>query len=869
MARAFWFLLLVSVASAVELGTTAYTQRVTTGRLAQYTFSQTNQSIPILPDNNVSPLGPLVNQSIGAVWNQNSIGLAFPAGRGNRMLSVNNVTTMIPMLQNGDFTVDMWVSSYSPGVGDSSAYIWSFDTISTTVDETQFASGFTDAPPLSFAVVGGSNFANPVVAITDGGGGGSTRVCANCNALWPMHITATYQSSYLGVGFSSPSTHLQLFINNVQLVTYDFENGDEPSPMIWTNTNQLHLARHTINIPFGTAGVDYNWEGTFYSTAIYSRVLTNTEIATNFNAFLPNSLPYIPGLPNTGVISVTALELLPSIIHLYGSDYDLVLNSTWPSSERPTSFNPPALSYLLFSLPSNGALFYRTAPSAPLVPINASDLPFSLPPNFNNTYDHATVFYVSAGYAFGTAYDSFVYGVSDQVAPQAANATISIDVSFVNHPPLAYSTVVLVQSAVATLVTFTGIDNDNPGMALDGPVYLASLPTHGFLSQTSTPTVPITQTYTVVTDSNRMVYYTSNELAAQSETDYIVFQLQDALGLYSLPAAVTLDVINNLQPPSVTVSMCMECALSQCACLIDLVIPDNDGLNDTIFTVTSIPSFGQLFVGSNVPIFQTGLPFSFNPAHLALTYVYDGFTNGNDSFTYQVTRGSYTSEDVTNELYVAPSYNPPTINGPAKAAVPLFKSILLNLTVFDVDEATAPTPGIYTMLVRSTDVTVRITLNPASMPFITFTLGDGFMDPDMTYSGPYDAIVASVHPVNLTSFGEGGQNSSFTVEDVEQSQATLTLILTVTGTIGSTPLSGSSGLSTTDVMWIYIGAAAFLVIVCVLCCCFCDCCLCCLCCAKTIVKKADTAVHAAVTDSIGPMQDIQSYMHEGVALIQK
>lgn len=197
--------------------------------------------------------------------------------------------------------------------------------------------------------------------------------------------------------------------------------------------------------------------------------------------------------------------------------------------------------------------------------------------------------------------DSFTYTIVDSDAnPRSATATISIEVTGVNDPPVAVDDSALVKRNTATVIPVLENDFDIDGTLVASSVRIVSQPAHG----------------TVTVLANGTVRYQST--GSFSGLDVFTYTVRDNSGAISNEATVSLQV--NAAPVAVDDQATTTRDLSK---TINVLANDFDvdgSLAPNTVTVVSQPKRGSVSVAASGAIVYTPNI---------------GFT-GNDSFTYTV-----------------------------------------------------------------------------------------------------------------------------------------------------------------------------------------------------------------------------------------
>jgi hypothetical protein len=399
--------------------------------------------------------------------------------------------------------------------------------------------------------------------------------------------------------------------------------------------------------------------------------------------------------------SITTLENSSTAITLAGTDVD-----------------GNALTYQVVTGPGHGTL----AGTAP-----------------NLTYLPATNFFGS---------DSFTFKANDGMT-DSAPATVSINVAFVNHPPVATAQTVTTAENTPLAITLSGTDVD--GNALSYTV--ASGPTHGVL----TGTAP-SMTYTPATN-----YYGS---------DSFWFSASDGMTNSAL-AVVSINVTAVNHAP-VASSQAVTTAANS-ALPITLSATDIDG-NPLTFAVVTPPAHGVL----------TGTA-------PALTYSPAANYSGSDSFTFKANDGIVDSAPATVSINVTAINQPPTLDPIADVTIGDSSGV----QVLSLSGITAGAGETQTLSVSATSS------NPTLIPAPTVTYTSPAQNGSLTFAPAANATGTAV--VSVTVSDGQAQNStvtrSFTVTVTSDTPAvTMDPVANLTLPQGSSPqVLALTGISSKNV----------------------------------------------------------------------
>ncbi|HEY3052448.1 MAG TPA: Ig-like domain-containing protein [Thermoanaerobaculia bacterium] len=295
--------------------------------------------------------------------------------------------------------------------------------------------------------------------------------------------------------------------------------------------------------------------------------------------------------------------------------------------------------------------------------------------------------------------DSFTFKVNDGTADSNV-ATVSINVTPVNDPPVANAQSVTTPEDTPIGITLTGSDVDGDALSFT----IVTGPAHGTLS-----------------GSGANVIYTPN--ANYNGPDSFTFKVNDGT-VDSNVATVSIDVtpVNDApvaNPQSVITPEDTPIAIT-------LTGSDVDG-DPLTFAIVTGPAHGTLSgSGANV------------------TYTPNANYNGPDSFTFRVNDGTVNSNIATVSIRVTPVNDPPVAN-PQTVSACASSSTPIVLTGSDPVEGSPVTFIIVTPPLHGTlsGTPPNVTYTPA-----TFTTGDSFTF--KVNDGESDSNIATVTLVDRT-----------------------------------------------------------------------------------------------------------------------
>jgi gliding motility-associated-like protein len=458
-------------------------------------------------------------------------------------------------------------------------------------------------------------------------------------------------------------------------------DGNSISFMIVSNPSNGTLTGTAPNVTY-TPNNGFTGSDSFTFQVSDGSLLSN--IATVFLALTPSSNVQPVAYPQT----VTVTEDIPKLIVLVATD----------ANADPLTYSP--------TTPAHGTLS-GTGPNVTYTP----DANYSGPDSFSFTVDDGT----------GT-------GNSTSVP-----ATVTINVTPVNHAPIANNQNVSLAENASLAIVLTGSDVDGNSLTYS----IGTSPQHGVLTG-SAPNV----TYTPSTN-----YF---------GTDSFTFTVDDGTGTTnSGSAAATVSI-------SVTAVNQIPVANSQ---LTGVTLPEN---TNTTITLTGSDADGDALTYILVT----------QPSHGTLTgtapnliYTPDLYYNGNDSFTFKVNDGTVDSNIATVDIVVTPVNQVPIADN---QSVTLAEdgSTAITLTASDVDNdaltytvVSQPSHGTLTGTVPNLTYTPTTYYNGSDS--FTFKANDGTVDSNVA------TVSITITPVNHAPVAVS-QTTGVTV--VENSAVSITLV---------------------------------------------------------------------------------------------
>ncbi|GMH86505.1 hypothetical protein TL16_g10569 [Triparma laevis f. inornata] len=350
------------------------------------------------------------------------------------------------------------------------------------------------------------------------------------------------------------------------------------------------------------------WPGNLYLFAIYDKVLTQPEAATNYAAKLGNSLPTVVDSTITinedAEITATSHYSTPEwygsatpIDELKSFDLTSLVSDADVDTVGYPNYNadgaPPTL--WVGALPGFGTLYQNDGTE-----ITTTDVEIA-----SNTLKFRPVKDQN-----GASHDSFNIFAKDGTTElqSVGTTTITMDVTAVNDPPIPTDEVrenaVLVGVLTTSIFDLSGTDVDDA--IASG--YISTFPAHGELYPIEGDGVTFAATPYSASDADsdgdvavglKVGYKFTGDESTPSATgfltnDQFVFRLKDASNAKSKTGTTSFEVFTSLEATPVS-SDSFSCTEEEFS---DVVLKGNDqgaGKRDLKYRIDSLPSHGELF----------------------------------------------------------------------------------------------------------------------------------------------------------------------------------------------------------------------------------------------------------------------------------
>ena len=299
-----------------------------------------------------------------------------------------------------------------------------------------------------------------------------------------------------------------------------------------------------------TSGLWGPWPGTIYMAAMYDRVLSTSELTSNFKAKLSNSPPVVSATSVTinedGELTdhysnpvyyqsvVPAADLASITLTAY--DWETDSSNTFSYS---SSYALPTI--YVSSLPATGTLLDYDG-------TQITSVPHALSSSSNNMVKYRPVKDASSGST--TVYTTFTFYAIDGVtgSRSPADATMSIYVLAKDDPPMATAASFTAYSGTTSnIMCVTGTDVDSGDSAVSGSV--VTVPSHGKLYKVVSGSVTSTELSAGASfGTNQLCVgygYTGTATVAvngQLDTDSFTFTVSDTSGNPSTAATAAITI---------------------------------------------------------------------------------------------------------------------------------------------------------------------------------------------------------------------------------------------------------------------------------------------------------------------------------------
>ena len=358
----------------------------------------------------------------------------------------------------------------------------------------------------------------------------------------------------------------------------------------WQGSNYLQLSSARRSTPASPAAT---WEGSLYLFAMYSPALSGSNVAANYQSYLPNSAPVLASLTQSATI-VQNSSLTPlSTITFNATDYDgdsvLYRIVAMPAKGQLVLYDPTANITTLLSV---GVVFYLSSPAEEYV--------------YTPVAGEWNASYVQFSFA---ACDTSVCGVP---------AVVTINVQHIVTPPVPVNAAVSLLSGSSVVVQLSGVDVDGqaPLHSNMTNATLLSLPVDGLLyawnGTAASPPTPFNATSLLTLTASAsplcplcVLYVPTTPLSATNGSNYndtFTFAVAVKNTSSTTNATVTLTVTNPLTAQPITASLLGDAPLY-------FSLHGSSALHTSFsYLVLSLPEKGNLTLqnGQAVGVFAAG-----------------------------------------------------------------------------------------------------------------------------------------------------------------------------------------------------------------------------------------------------------------------
>jgi hypothetical protein len=421
-----------------------------------------------------SPLfGNFTRGSATSCLNMNGVGVTVAKSDSSvQMISASNATKLNSQIAGtAGLSIEMWLkhSTYNASAAQTILSLSSLDSnVSTCSEGSSFeVTRIANKYAINLRAYNASKLqCTTLQDIT------TTSVV---NGEGPIHVVIT-----LNFTAQMVRIHRQGGTNNVQGGSNTRMRTSAPinfnDTSLWNSSFYLQAFGNTRSTRTPTAGTDVEiapWAGELYLTALYTRVLNDSEIYSNYLAGLTNSPPAVFDanitIPEDGEFgdhySTPAYYLsevpFSDLINIsLPAPYDAELDSSKAHQYDPTS-RPPSVYISTLPQADRGRLYLTDGSTM-------STLPHQLAAPYNLKFRPVKDEYSST---VDTSFASFQYYAIDgeTFKRSATDATVNLFVSKKNDPPLPVNGVYDVQAGSDhRLVCVTGTDIDEGDSAVSG-----------------------------------------------------------------------------------------------------------------------------------------------------------------------------------------------------------------------------------------------------------------------------------------------------------------------------------------------------------------------------------------------------------------
>jgi len=368
--------------------------------------------------------------------------------------------------------------------------------------------------------------------------GGSTPGCSSVSI--PISSSAAVHHVVTSVAVVGSTANVSCYYNGQWVLS---KLITQTSFQQWQASNYLQLASARLSAPASPAAT---WKGSLYLFAMYSPALSASDVATNYQSYLPNSAPVLASLNQSATVVQNSTSTLLTTVTFTATDYD-----------------GDTILYRIVSMPDKGQLVLFDPPSNTTTPLSAG-IVFYL-----SSTDELFQYTPVVG-EWGASYVQFSFAACDLSVCGVA-AVVTVDVLHIVTPPVPTSAAVSLLSGASVVVQLSGVDVDAqvPVHANMTSATLLSLPVNGLLylwnGTAASPSTPLNASSLLTLTAAAspqcplcLLYVPTTPLSATNGSNYndtVTFVVAVKNTSSTTNATVTLTVTNPLTAQAVTVSL--------------------------------------------------------------------------------------------------------------------------------------------------------------------------------------------------------------------------------------------------------------------------------------------------------------------------
>ena len=570
---------LLFLLSFLPLHTASVSTRITTNLLVLYTFQegQFNLNTSSTLDQSHQNLLPLLTlPPLSSAWSTERQGLILTGEYDNTTVPSTSIidSSTIVSYFNIDVTSSFTIEAFiSPASLLQRGVLLGFGSWDPSAVDSGCHGGSTGWRDWYWY----QNGSNLVTVLSHAGSTpGCTSVSTALNATAVVHHVVT---SVALVG--SSTANVSCYYNGQLVLSKPIT---QTSFQQWQGSNYLQLSSARLSSPASPAAT---WQGSLYLFAMYSPALSASDVATNYQSYLPNSAPVLASQAQSATILQNSTLTPLTTVTFSATDYDgdriLYRIVTMPAKGQLTLYDP--LTNTTTPL-STGIVFYLSSLTQVFV-------------------------YTPVAGEWNASYVQFSFAACD-VSVCGVPAVVTVNVQHIVTPPVPVSQTLSLLSGSCVVVQLVGMDVDAqaPLHANMTNATLLSLPVNGLLymwnGTAASPSTPLNaSSFLPLTASASplcplcLLYCPTTPLSATNGSNYndtFTFAVAVKNTSSTTNATVTLTVTNPLAAQAITVSLLGDAPLY-------FSLHGSSALYTAFsYLVLSLPQKGNLTLQSGQPV---------------------------------------------------------------------------------------------------------------------------------------------------------------------------------------------------------------------------------------------------------------------------